>query len=153
MPQPAKDLLKFLSFVVALNLVRYFAGYPVEKFFIFDSLVGAMEKSAYCFNTHFTTFDWVTSYFYNFMMWLTVAWVYVKLQRVLTCSDVIKSLKVYGIMYLYFASLSGIYMNHYRHPKTFYFFNVLDGLLVFPIVAVANGLIYPLLFKEGSGRD
>ena len=34
-------------------------------------------------------------------------------------------------------------MNHYSHPKDFYFFNVLDALIVFTIVAVANGLLYP----------
>ena len=42
-----------------------------------------MARSAACFNTQFTTLDWVTSYFYNFMVWLTIAWVYAKMHPVL----------------------------------------------------------------------
>ena len=65
---------------------------------------------------------------------------------------VVRSLKAYGVMWLMFASVSAIYMNHYSHPKTFYIFNILDAVIVFPIVAVANGLLHPLFFPEAAGK-
>ncbi len=143
-----RDLVKFLTLVLALNLIRYVFGYPFEKLLIFGPLFGTMERNALCFNTTFTTSDWTTSYFYNFMMWLTITWVFVKMQPGLTGDAVTKSLKVYGLMFLFFASVSAIYMNHYRHGTTFYAYNILDGLIVYTLVAVANGLIYPRLFRS-----
>ncbi len=50
-------------------------------------------------------------------------------------------------MGLFFLSLSAIYMNHYQHPKDFYFWNMLDAILVFPLVALVNGVVYPRVFK------
>jgi hypothetical protein len=141
-------LLKFLALVVVLNVLRYLLGFPFEKWLIFERLLGAMQRSSSCFNTQFTTFDWATSYFYNFMMWLTITWVFVMMHPVLRGSILVKSLKVYALMFLFFASVSAIYMNHYRHPKDFYAYNILDGLIVYTLVGVVNGLIYPLLFKS-----
>jgi hypothetical protein len=46
-----------------------------------------------------------------------------------------------------FACISAIYMNHDTHPKDFYLWNILDALLVFPFVALANGLLFPRIFK------
>ncbi len=143
-----RDLVKFLTLVLALNLIRYVFGYPFEKLLIFDPLFGTMERNALCFNTRFTTLDWTTSYFYNFMMWLTITWVFVKMQPRLAGDPVTKSLKVYGLMFLFFTSVSAIYMNHYRHERTFYGYNILDALIVYTLVAVANGLIYPRLFRS-----
>ena len=141
-------LVKFLILVVALNIIRYALGMPIEKLLIFDRLFAAMEQGAACFKTEFTTFDWATSYFYNFMMWLTVTWIYLTVEPHLAGHPVVKSLKVFGWGLLFFLSLSAIYMNHYRHPRDFYFWNMLDGVLVFPLVGIANGLIYPVLFKK-----
>ena len=148
MPGRLSSLIKFLVFVVILNVIRYLLGGPVEKLLILDRLFGAMDMSSSCFNTHFTILDWTTSFFYNFMMWLTFTWVFIKMRPGLSGHEVVKSLKVYGLMLLLFASISAIYMNHYRHPKDFYFYNILDGIIVFPLVAVANGLIYPRLFRK-----
>ncbi len=60
---PMARLLKFLALVVLLNVIRYLAGYPFESAIIFHRLFGEMEKSPAVFNSNFTTFDWVTSYF------------------------------------------------------------------------------------------
>lgn len=144
-------LLKFLGFVVILNVVRYVLGFPLERVLIFERLVGAMERSSSCFNVNFSTFDWVTSFFYNFMMWLCCAWVFLAMCPVLRGNYIVKSLKVYALMCLFFLSLSAIYMNHYRHPRDFYLWNMLDAVLVYSIVALANGLIYPRLFRERTG--
>ena len=146
-----KTFAKFIGLVVILNLIRYLVGGPIEKLLVLDRLFGAMEKSAAYFNTQFTTLDWATSFFYNFMLWLTITWVFVKMHPLLSGNYIVRSLKVYGLMYLFFASVSAVYMNHYSHPKDFYLYNILDGLIVFPIVAIANGLIYPrLLGKAGA---
>ena len=40
------------------------------------------------------------------------------------------------------AAISAIYMNHYSHPRDFFFWNILDGVIAFGAVAVANGLLY-----------
>ena len=148
-----KTFFKFIGLVVILNIVRYVVAVRIEQLLIFTPLSGAMEKSSSYFNTNFSSFDWVTSYFYNFMMWLTITWVFVLLHPYLRGSSIVKSLKVYGLMYLFFASVSAIYMNHYSHPKDFYFYNILDGLMVFPLVAVANGLIHPLMFKREKDEE
>ncbi len=139
--------VKFLTLVIILNLLRYaYAFLPIEDS-VFGPLFGAIERSPSYFNTNFTTFDWVTSYFYNFMLWLTISWVYFYLHPVFQGNYVVKSLKVYGIFWVLFASISAIYMNHYSHPRDFYLWNILDALLVFPFVALANGLLFPRIFN------
>lgn len=135
-------VVKLLALVVVLNIVRYVAAAPFEMWLIFEGLFGSMEGSP-CFNTNFTTFDWVTSFIYNFLMWLSITWLFFLAEANLKGHYVVRSLKLYGVAWLFFAALSGVYMNHYSHPKDFYFFNVLDALIVFTIVAVANGLLYP----------
>ncbi|MCI0694063.1 hypothetical protein L0337_18900 [candidate division KSB1 bacterium] len=41
------------------------------------------------------------------------------------------------------------FWNH-LHLKVFYLYSMLDAAILFPIVAVANGLIYPRLLKTES---
>lgn len=140
-------LLKFLVFVIVLNIIRYaYAYFPIEQF-AFLPMFGVMEANPTYFNTNFSTTDWVTSYFYNFMLWLACTWVFVLLHPRLKAHLVVRSLKVYGLMFLLFASISAIYMNHYRHPKEFYLYSIFDSLLAFPVVAIATGLLYQLFFK------
>lgn len=57
-------------------------------------------------------------------------------------SDLIASFKALGLMWVFFASLSAVYMNHYSHPRAFYAWNIADALLTFFIVAVGNGMLY-----------
>lgn len=135
-------VLKLLLLVLVLNIVRYAGGYIVEPFLIFPGLFGAMEASASYFRTEFTTFDWVTSYLYNFCMWLACAWVFHVARPAIHGSDLVASLKVFGIMCFSFASVSAIYMNHYSHPRDFYLWNIADAVLVFALVGIANGFLY-----------
>lgn len=135
--------VRFLALVVILNILRYVVGgFLIEPFVIFAGLFAAIEASAEYFNTVYGTFDWVTSFFYNFMMWLTCIWVFHLMRPAIKGSDLIASFKVFGIMWLFFASVSAILMNHYSHPKDFYFWIVLDGLLIYALVALGNGLLY-----------
>ena len=145
-------VIRFLALVLVLNVLRYAGGFLFEPFIIFPGLFGAMEESASYFRTEFTTFDWVTSYLYNFVMWLTCAWIYHLMRPVIKGSDLVSSLKIFAILWLMFASVSFIYMNHYAHPRDFYFWNVFDALLVFTLVAVGNGLLYRRIMGDFASR-
>jgi hypothetical protein len=139
--------MKFLALVIILNLLRYTYAYlPIEGA-VFGPLILAIGINPEYFNMNFTTFDWTTSYFYNFMLWLTITWVYFYLHPAFNGNHIVKSLKIYGIFWVLFASISAIYMNHYSHPKDFYLWNILDALLVFPFVALGNGLLFPRIFN------
>jgi len=144
LPAPAR----FLLLVIALNLCRYLIGFPLERLFLPKTLFAEMQRHADFFNTAFTTADWVTSYFYNFMMWLACELVFVLMRPALGGSAMLKSFKVYALMWLFFASLSAVYMNHYRVARMFYLYNLLDAVLAFAIVATANGWLYPIFFRS-----
>jgi hypothetical protein len=135
-------IVRFLVLVLLLNVLRYAGGFLFEPWVIFPGLFSAMEESASFFRTEFQTIDWVTSYLYNFMMWLSCVWVFHIARPAIEGSDLIASAKIFGVMWLSFASISFIYMNHYAHPRDFYVWNVFDALLVFALVGVGNGLIY-----------
>lgn len=151
------SILRFLGLVLVLNVLRYAGGFLFEPFVIFPGLFGAMAENASYFRTEFGTFDWVTSYIYNFLMWMCAAWVFHLARPALRGTDLVCSLKIFGILWLNFAAISAIYMNHYSHPRDFYFWNILDGLLVFMLVAIGNGLLYRRILgpfaRAGSGTD
>ena len=135
--------LRLLVLVVILNVLRYvIGGYALEPVLIFPGLGEAMAGSADYFNADFQTIDWVTSYSYNFTMWFICAWLFHLLRPVIAGVDVVASLKVFGILWVFFAAVCAILMNHYSHSKDFYFWIIVDGLLVYGIVAICNGLIY-----------
>ena len=145
-----KTFLRFLALVVLLNIVRYsFAYLPLEQL-AFQPMMNVMVANPGYFKMEFSANDWATSYLYNFMMWLAFTWVFVLLQPRMKGHPVVRALKVYGLMFLIFASISAIYMNHYSHPKEFYLYSIFDALLVFPVVAVATGLLHPIFFKPES---
>jgi len=135
-------VLRFLVLVVLLNVVRYLVAGVIEQALVLPHLFGAMAESPEYFRTQFATWDWVTSYLYNFVMWGVAAWVFHLLRPVLKGGDVVTSLKSFGLMWLMFAAVSAIYMNHYSHPRDFYLWNILDAVIAFATVAVANGLLY-----------
>lgn len=147
-------IVRFLALVVILNLLRYLGGFLIEPLRIFPGMSAAMEDGAGNFNIAFETFDWVTSYFYNFIMWLTIVWVFHLMRPAIKGSDLVASFKVFGIMWVFFASVSAILMNHYSHPKDFYFWINLDGLLVYTFVAVCNGVLYRrIMGRHAAGRS
>ena len=137
-----KTFLRFLLLVVILNVLRYGIAGLIEGPLIMPSLTGVMEAHPDVFIAEFTTLDWVTSFVYNFVMWLVVVWIYHLAQANLAGSDIVKSLKVFGIAWLFFASVSLIYMNHYGVGREFYHWNILDGVIAYTVVGLANGLLY-----------
>ncbi|NUO81989.1 hypothetical protein HUU05_18095 [candidate division KSB1 bacterium] len=100
------------------------------------------------FNNNFSSTDFAISFFYNFMLWLATAWIFHLAHPNVKGGFILKSLKVYGLTCLFFLSLTAVYMNHFNDAvQPFYLYSMLDALILFPLVAVANGLIYPKLFK------
>ena len=144
-----KPLLKFLLLVLILNIIRYLLGGPIEAVTIMEPMHEVMPKYPEVFDTDFTGTDFAISFFYNFMMWLTATWVFHVAHPAVSGNFIVKSLKIFGLMCLFFISLAAVYMNHYTAPiKQFYLFSMIDAIIVFSIVALGNGLIYPRLFKQ-----
>ena len=148
-----KTIGRFLLLVVLLNVVRYVIAGLVEGPLIMPSLMGVMEAHPNLFTSEFTTLDWITSFTYNFVMWMVVVWVYHLAHSSLAGSDVIKSLKIFGIGWLFFASVSLIYMNHYGAGREFYLWNILDGIITYSVVGIANGLLYRRLMGTADGKE
>ena len=66
----------------------------------------------------------------------------------------LRSLQGFGLMALFFISLAAVYMNHYTAPfRPFYAWSMVDALIVFTLVGIANGLLYPLFFPERIGSS
>ena len=143
-----RRILKFLLLVFLLNSICYAVGWPLERFLIQDKLVEAMDNNADIFNVQFTAWNWAAYFFLNFMIWFLVSMIYVKIEPLVHGHPIRKSLKVYGVMFLYFVVISAFYMNQYSHPGDFYVYNILGLMLIFPIVAVANGLLHPRLYRS-----
>ena len=143
-----KTTVKFLLLVVALNLARYLLGWLPEGRWVIPGMFGVMERFPQSFNVDFNQKDFAVSLFYNFMLWFSAAWIFHLAHANVRGNFIIKSLKVYGISCLFFVSLTAVYMNHFVDPvKPFYLYSMLDAMILFPIVAFANGLLYPRLFK------
>lgn len=140
--------LKLILLCILLNLLRYYVIGFLEGLVIMGPLGESMQKNISYFNTDFAMIDWVTSYFYNFVMWFTVTVAFHKVHPHLRGSMPVKSLKVYGFFVIVFASISAIYMNHYSHSKDFYLYSILDAVLVFSLLGLANGFLYPWMFRQ-----
>ena len=146
-------VLRFLLLVLLLNIVRYVVAFPLEMTLVFPGLFGAMESAPGVFNVNFTMGDWITSYVYNFVLWGVSAFIFHRMAPVVGGKWIIKSVKIYFIPWLLFVAISAIYMNHYAHTKMFYVYNMLDSVITFGIVAVANALLYPRVMKKTSSIE
>lgn len=143
-----KSVLKLIGLVLLLNVIRYLVAGPLEAGTIMSPMHQPMIDFPDCFNNSFTTFDWTTSFAYNYMVWFCATWVFYIAHHQVTGSMIVRSFKIYGIMWLFFVSLSAVYMNHYVDGiKVFYKYGMLDAILTFSIVALANGLLFPRIFK------
>ncbi len=148
-------LLRLLALILLLNLLRYLPIGYIESLLVLDPLFAAMAADADYFVSEFTTFLWVSSYFYNFVMWSVIVIAYHLFHGQLPGNSYQRSLRVFGFMWVFFAAVSAIYMNHYSHPPGFYLWSVVDALLVYLLMALANGLLYPLLVpgRRDSGEQ
>lgn len=144
-----KKIGKFILLVFLLNLIRYLIGGPLEALILMEPMHAVMPKFPEVFNTEFSNADFIISLGFNFMLWLTATWVFYLAHPALKGNYIMKSLKIFGLMGLFFISLAAIYMNHYTDPvKPFYLYSMLDAVILFPIVGLANGLLFPWLFRN-----
>lgn len=142
-------LTKFILLVLLLNLTRYVIGGPIEGVVLMEPMHAVMPQYPEVFDTEFGNTDFAVSLFYNFMMWLTAAWVFYLAHPSLKGGYVVRSLKVFGLMGLFFVSLAAVYMNHYTADiKTFYLYSMLDAVILFPLVGLANGWLFPRIFRR-----
>ena len=147
---------KLLVLVIILNLIRYFVGGPIEAVVLMEPMHAVMPNYPEVFDVEFSTADFAISLFYNFMMWFTATWVFYLTHSVFRGNFYVKSLKVFGLMGLFFVSLAAVYMNHYTpEVKTFYLYSMLDAVILFPIIALSNGFLFPRIFRKEleSGED
>lgn len=144
-----KTFLKFLGLVFILNIVRYLIGGPIEAIVLMEPMHAVIPQYPQVFDTDFSTTDFLISLFYNFMMWLTATWVFYIAHPQVKGSYIIKSLKIFGLMGLFFVSLAAVYMNHYTaEVKVFYLYSMLDAVILFPLVGLVNGFLFPRIFKK-----
>ncbi|WP_421774003.1 hypothetical protein [Gracilimonas sp.] len=150
-----KTFLKFLGLVFILNLVRYLVGGPIEAVVLLEPMHAVLPQYPEVFDNNFSSTDFAISLFYNFMMWLTATWVFYIAHPQVKGNYIVKSLKIFALMGLFFVSLAAIYMNHYTSDvKVFYLYSMLDAVILFPLVGLANGLLFPRIFrKELSDPD
>lgn len=140
---------KFIFLVFLLNVIRYVIGGPIEAVVLMEPMHAVMPQYPEVFDTDFSNADFAVSLFYNFMMWLTATWVFYLAHPSLKGGFIVKSLKVFGLMGLFFISLAAVYMNHYTADiKTFYLYSMLDAAILFPLVGMANGLLFPRIFRS-----
>lgn len=138
---------RLLVLTLVLNVVRYVVGAPLEGWLIIPGMFGAMAERPGVFNVDFTTGEWVTSYLYNFAMWGSVVLLFHMARPALTGGTVTRSFKVFGAALALYLALSAVLMNHHE-ARAFWYWHLLDGVLVFPIVALANGLLYPRIVSS-----
>jgi hypothetical protein len=139
-------LLRLLLLVLVLNVVRYVIGGPIEGVTIMEPMHRVMPDYPEVFDTEFSSTDFAISLAYNFMMWFAVALAFHLMHPSLPGGWMKKSLLAHAVMCLFFVSLAAVYMNHYTDPiRPFYAWSMVDALIVFTVVGVANGLLYPRL--------
>lgn len=142
-----KTITKLATLVVLLNVARYVVGGLIESVTIIEPMQRPMSLYPDAFDADFSGTDFTISLFYNYMMWFFAAVVFHLLNPVLRGSIWIRSLKSYMLMAAFFCSVTAVYMNHYSAGvKPFYLWSMIDALIVFPIVGLANALIYPRFF-------
>lgn len=145
---------KLAGLVVLLNIVRYTAGGYLEGLTIMEPMHRPLPLFPEAFDQDFTTTDFMISLVYNYAMWFVAAVVFHLLNPVLRGPILVRSLKSYLLMATFFCALAAVYMNHFvAGIRPFYYWSMVDALIVFTVVALANALLYPLFFRDGVGTS
>ncbi len=136
-------IARLIGSILILNAVRYVVAGPIEQLTVLPPLFAAMADSPTIFNTDFSSSDWITSFAYNALMWAAAVLTFHGMHPQPAGGWAVKSLKSYGLMCVFFLSVSAIYMNHYSHPQVFSLYNMGSAVIAFTVVAPANALLYP----------
>ena len=141
-----KTFGKILLLTLIINVLRYYPLSYVESLTIMEGMFGTMEAHPQYFG--FTPDDLPWSYLYNFILWLCVVVIYHLAHRQLNGSHINRSLQVFAICGLFFISLTAVYMNHFNlEIRSFFRYSMMDALILFFFLGLANGLVYPKVFR------
>lgn len=143
--------LRFLILVIALNLVRYLVAGPIEAATIFVPMHQVLPFYPEVFDNDFTTQDFCISLLYNFSLWFSATLIFHLMYPALRGGWFRRSLISYGTTCLLVASMAAMYMNHFEDVvRPFFFWSIVDLVITFTVVALANALLYPLVFRKTS---
>jgi hypothetical protein len=148
-----KTIGRLALLVLLLNVIRYLVGGPLEAVTIMEPMHRVMPLYPDVFDTDFTSTDFTISLIYNYMMWFWATVAFHFMHPRLSGPMWVRSLKSYLIMAAFFWSLAAVYMNHYvADIKPFYFWSMIDALILFPLIGLANAIFYPRFFPQ-RGED
>ena len=141
-----ETVTRLLLLVLALNVIRYVIIGPMEQVTIMEPMHQGFVDYPEFFNADFATNDFIISLVYNFVMWVAVVLSFHYMQPSLPGLLLWRSLLSFALSGVFFISLAAVYMNHFRdHIKPFFLWSMVDAVLVFSMMGIANGLLYPLL--------
>lgn len=145
---------KLILLVALLNIVRYLIGGPIEAVTIMEPMHRVMPLFPEVFDTDFSNTDFAISLFYNYMLWFWATLVFHLLHPVLRGPFWWRSLQSFLLMAAFFCSLAAVYMNHFTATvKPFFFWSMIDAVILFPLVGLANALLYPLFFRSARKEE
>lgn len=146
-------LMRLIALVIVLNLIRYFVGGPIESVTIMEPMHRMLPDYPGVFDLDFTSRDFAISLFYNFMLWFSATLAFHLAWPALKGPMWVRSLTMFGVMALFFCSLAAVYMNHYvGQMRSFYAWSMVDALILFTLIGLANGILYPLIMGRKPDR-
>lgn len=142
-----KTLIKLPLYAAALYLFRFYGIGLIEQMSFFNAMHQPMIDQPDCFG--FTMDDLPMSHLYNYGIWLVVVVLFHLIQPQISLPILAKSLLLFGLAALFFICITGAFMNHFNQGiRVFFRYVMLDALLVFGILGLVNGLLYPLIFMR-----
>ncbi len=143
------NIARLFALTLALNIIRYSVGGAIEGATVMEPMHAVMPFYPEVFDNNFTAADFSISLVYNFIMWFVATGVFHLMHPSLRGSMIVRSLKSYLIMCLFFCSVGAVYMNHYVEAlKPFYAWSMVSSVIVFSVVGVSNGFLYPWFFRQ-----
>ncbi len=142
-------VFKLILITLILNIVRYFVGGPIEGIVLMSAMHQAMPLYPEVWDNDFSTRDFVISLGYNFALWFAVVLNFHLMAPGLKGPMLLRSFISFGVSGFIFISLAAVYMNHFiAESRAFFAWSIVDALILFPLLALANSLVYPLIFEN-----
>lgn len=139
--------LRLLALTLFLNLVRYLVGGPIEAVTIMAPMHEMIPRFANAFDMNFSSADYAISLAYNYLLWFAAVLQFYLMWPALKGPMIVRSVVSFAVSWLAFAGLALVYMNHFDDAlKAFYLWSIVDAAILFPLVGLANGVLYPMLF-------
>lgn len=139
--------LRLVALTFLLSLVRYLVGGPIEAVTIMAPMHEMIPRFANAFDMNFSSADYAISLAYNFLLWFAAVLQFHLMWPALRGPMIVRSLMSFAASWLAFAGLALVYMNHFDDAlKAFYLWSIVDAAILFPLVGLVNGVLYPMLF-------